>query len=341
MIPVQNLYYILCYAWNRLEEGNIISVDQVDREDIAGLFGKVMAEGISHILRRGLDRGYILRYEESGSIRGRIDFASTLKTNFFSKPSLVCNYDVLSHDVLHNQILKSTVKKLLYREDINDEIRNELRDIYFRMHQVSEVDLSKKCFRLVQLNRNNGFYEFLLNVCELICDDLLITKTPGQSSFREYIQDEVKMRKIFEQFVRNFYDKELKKYKVKSKTIKWDASGSKEDLSVLPNMLTDVYIESDLRKIVLDTKYYKETLSENWGAEKIRSANLYQMFAYLKNLEKEVGLNGNCEGILLYPTVKGDYSHDYEIQGHRLSVRTINLNQGWREIHKDLVDIIC
>ena len=58
--------------------------------------------------------------------------------------------------------------------------------------------------------------------------------------------------------------------------------------------------------MIIDTKYYKETLAVNFNTEKIKSENLYQLFSYLMNVESKGGVNQHCEGILLYPTVKGE-----------------------------------
>ncbi len=340
-IPIQNIYYILCYAWNRLEEGKFVSVDQLDKNDVASLFGKVLASGTSHLIKKGLDRGYISHDDELSRLRGRINFDKTLKTNFFTKPSLVCDYDVLSYDILHNQIIKATIRNLFNCPKIKYEVRQELRDVYLRLHQISDINLYKKDFRLIQLNRNNSFYEFLINICEFIFDNLLISKEKGKSKFKDFIQNEVQMRSIFEEFVRNFYKKELgDDYEVNREDIQWDAIGSDEDKAFLPKMQTDISLERNNRKIIMDTKYYKETLSSHHNTEKIKSENLYQLFSYLMNAEAKGGNNIECEGILLYPTIDDDYSFDYFIKGHKVSIRTINLNQNWQGIHEDLIEIV-
>ena len=339
-IPIHNIYYILCYAWNRLEARDIIGVCQLDRNDVASLFGKVMAAGVSRLLRWGLDRGYVMHSEETGRIRGRINFDVTLKTNFFSKPRLVCEYDAFDYNVLHNQILKATVRNLLSCADLKDDVRDELRDVFLRLYQIDDIVLTKRCFRLVQLNRNNGFYQFMLNVCELIFDNLLINKQSGDSRFRDFIQDEKQMRTIFEEFVRNFYGKHANEFTAGSKHIHWDAKGADEAVAFLPIMITDISLESPGRKIIIDTKYYKDTLNTRRGIEKIQSAHLYQMFAYLVNSRAKLGSTDKCEGILLYPTVSDDYHFEYNIHGHRLAVQTINLDQKWQMIHEDLLEII-
>jgi 5-methylcytosine-specific restriction enzyme subunit McrC len=105
-------------------------------------------------------------------------------------------------------------------------------------------------------------------------------------------------------------------------------------------MITDISIEGHGFKFVIDTKFYKEALATHYDAEKIRSQHFYQIFAYLKNLEKQGGVNTNCTGVLLYPTVQKELNLKYVMDGHKLIIHTINLNQDWRLIDKDLKTLI-
>ena len=72
----------------------------------------------------------------------------------------------------------------------------------------------------------------------------------------------------------------------------------------------------------------------------MRSENLYQIFAYLKNLEARGGQDATAAGMLLYPTVDQSLRLDYEILGHKIYVCTLNLNQDWQSIMKDLLLLV-
>ena len=37
-IPILNIYYLLCYAWDRLREGQIVDVSALDSHDLSNLF---------------------------------------------------------------------------------------------------------------------------------------------------------------------------------------------------------------------------------------------------------------------------------------------------------------
>lgn len=339
-IPIQNIYYLLCYAWDRLEEGETISVSQVGKNEIAQLFATVLIEGLSHLFKKGLDRGYVEYSEEIQRIRGKIDFPMNIKRNFFKQPRLYCEFDELDYNILHNQILKATVKNMIGCEGLESDTNNKLKNLCLRLHEIDDIGLTKKKFRQVQLNRNNFFYDFMIKVCELIYDNLLISKQGEGGKFKDFVQDEILMRRIFEGFVRNFYKRHLEVYDyVGRRNIDWKLDPfTSEAGNVLPIMQTDINLEFSDRKVIIDTKYYRETLSDNG---KIKSDNLYQLYAYLMNQEKiDNPLTAKCEGILLYPTVDKEYRYEYQHEEHKISIRSINLNQDWQKIEKDLLALI-
>ncbi len=344
-IPIQNIYYLLCYAWNKLEERNVVDVSGIESTSVLDLFAKVLIGGLRHLFKRGIDRGYVTYAEDTKCLRGKICFAPTIKRNLLMKAQVFCEYDELNHNVLHNQIIKASLGSLIRVEGLNIELKDELIGLYRKLQEIDDIQLSSAIFSRVQLHRNNGFYDFLLKICELIYDNLLITEDPGKSKFRDFLQDETKMAYLFEEFVRNFYKIELASkyhgYKVKgSEYIFWDvkeADGDGENF--LPVMKTDISIRTPSAYIIIDTKYSKETL-QSYHKKTVKSKDLYQLFAYLKNIEKRGGEFINCEGILLYPTVDQDLDLKYEIQGHKISVRTIDLSKDWRKIHNDLMLIV-
>jgi 5-methylcytosine-specific restriction enzyme subunit McrC len=341
-IPIQNIYYLLSYAWNKLEERDVVSVKPLDCRSAVDLFAKVLSNGMSYIMRRGLDRGYVPHHERTSRLRGRIDFGTTLRTTYCRHPSLFCEYDELSYDVLHNQIVRTTIARLLLVPDMDDAIREELRLIDQRLGHISRIPLAKKHFSLVQLHSNNYFYDFLLKVCELIYDNLMVSDEDGSTKFMDFLREEDAMGRLFEEFVRNFFKREQSRFQVGCEIINWQAKPLGDTpMDMLPTMRTDVSLTSPQRKIIIDTKYYVHALQVHYAKESIHSANLYQLHAYLTNTDAEEGVQSGCEGILLYPTVERELDLQYEIKGHKISIRTINLNQEWQDIHRSLLRMVA
>jgi 5-methylcytosine-specific restriction enzyme subunit McrC len=91
---------------------------------------------------------------------------------------------------------------------------------------------------------------------------------------------------------------------------------------------------------MIECKFTPEATKPHYEAEKLRSSHLYQIHAYLSNLPAGE-LNDSCEVILLYPTVDMPMNASYVYEGHKISIRTVDLNQPWRGIHQDLVAMVA
>jgi 5-methylcytosine-specific restriction enzyme subunit McrC len=339
-IPIQNIYYLLCYAWNKLDERDIVAVTLDDCKNIIDLFAKVLISATTHLFKRGLDRDYIHHHEDRSTLRGKIRFDPSLKRNLFHQGKAHCHFDDLHYDILHNQILKTTIHRLILNKSLDHDLKNQLIGLYRRFHGIEEIDLSSRVFRSVRLHRNNYFYDFPLRICELIYDNFLVAEGAGDVRFRDFLRDR-RMWQLFQEFVRNFYRMEQYGFRVIGSGIKWHGKGLTEHASeMLPNMNTDITLKSRDKKIIIDTKFYKDALVTHHGKQMVRPDHLYQLFAYVKN---DAGDDDprRFEGMLLYPKVDDEpLDLQYKIHGHRISVRSINLNQEWRTIHQDLLALL-
>ena len=52
-IPIENIYYLLCYAWDKLEEKDIVSVNKLDSKNILDLLSRVLINGMNYLIKRG------------------------------------------------------------------------------------------------------------------------------------------------------------------------------------------------------------------------------------------------------------------------------------------------
>ena len=337
-IPIKNIYYMLCYAWDRLKEKDMILVDKIKGNDLLDLFARVLISGLNYLVKRGLDRRYLAINDDIGFIRGKINFNDSIKKLAWLNAKMTCEYDDFSYNILHNQIIKTTIEMLINYKELSGELKDNLLSLYKYFRYFDTVKLNKKTFSQVRISKNNQYYEFILKICEFIFENLLVDESIGQTKFREFDREPKQMAYLFENFVRNFYRRELKEYKVGRENIKWDVDDGFNDY--LPLMQTDISIESDFKKIIVDTKFYKNAFTYHMDSKKLNSNNLYQLFAYLKNIEAKGGLNTKAEGILLYPMINQQIDYDYLIQGHKIKIRTVDLNQEWKLIYDRLINIV-
>jgi 5-methylcytosine-specific restriction enzyme subunit McrC len=90
--------------------------------------------------------------------------------------------------------------------------------------------------------------------------------------------------------------------------------------------------------LIIDTKFYRNTLATFHDAQSVHSANLYQMFAYLTNARTQDGRH--VSGMLLYPKVDKDLRHTYRLHGLDIHVYTVDLSQDWKLIRADLLELV-
>ena len=154
--------------------------------------------------------------------KGKIDLTNSLKRGLLLRNVVTCLADSLSHDVLHNRIIRTTLRRLAETADVDPDLCHELRTLEKQLDGVSPIALHAGHFARVQLHRNNAFYRFLLHVCELCFYALLAEESHGDYRFKDFIRDEVRMRKDFQDFVYNFYRIEQKHFVVASERFDWD-----------------------------------------------------------------------------------------------------------------------
>ena len=338
-IPIQNIYYLLCYAWDKLEERDVVGVEATDAASLVELLARVLITGTNHLLKRGFDRGYVPQHEWTGRLRGRVCFPEALGRNGLMTARLPCDFDELSYNVLHNRILKATMQRLIRSRELAPEYSEGLAHLCRMFSDIQDIELNSRLFGQVQLHRNNQFYDFLLKVCELIHRNLLPSEQTGASKFMDFTRDRHQMAVLFEGFVRKFYQ-EHTHYRVKRENIYWHwTPADQASADLLPRMQTDISLNSSTRKIIIDCKFTPEATQKHFEAETLRSSHLYQMNAYMANLPAGE-LNETCQIILLYPTVGTPISATYAHKRQKIAIRTINLSQPWELIHRDLLALV-
>jgi 5-methylcytosine-specific restriction enzyme subunit McrC len=263
-----------------------------------------------------------------------------IRTNATRTGRLPCAFDELSYDVLHNQILKATMRRLIRAQGLDSKNSEGLAQLCRMFSEIQDIELTNRAFGNVQLYRNNQFYAFLLKVCELIHRNLLVSEKSGGSKFMDFIRDKRQMAILFENFVRAFYRVHTD-YTVKREDIYWRwIAADQVAAGLLPKMQTDISLTSATRKIIIDCKFTPEATQHHYEAETLRSAHLYQINAYLTNLPAGK-LTETCEMMLLYPMVDSPFSHNFMDRKHKISIRTIDLDQRWQGIHRDLLALVA
>ncbi len=112
-IPIENIYYLLCYAWNKLDEKDRVSISIDDKTELLDLFAKVLINASKMLLKRGIDKSYIDHTTELAGVKGKLEMSQTLKSNLLYRQRTICTFDEFSANILSNQILVTTLYILI------------------------------------------------------------------------------------------------------------------------------------------------------------------------------------------------------------------------------------
>ncbi len=341
-IPIRNLFYLLSYVWDVDWEMEWSAIDANKSGDALNLLARVLTVSTDRIIRRGLDRGYKDVSEEIFGVRGRIDIANTIKRNGFANARLTCTFEELDFSVLHNQIIKTTLENLSYVHGLDKDLREEVLDLRRRLKAIEPIELSQNIFSTVRFHSNIRNYRLPVAVAKLIYDQLMPSQETGKYQFVNITEE--KIHAIFEKYVFKFYEKHLGQTMytgIKRDSLSWQETYFEEGIDdFLPIMKTDVSLFNAVSKLVIECKFYESALQSRRIdgrdlKETFISNHLYQLFAYLKNLE--IKDQKAIAGLILYPQNGKKISSSYVMQGHKVSVQTIDLDVTPQEINNAML----
>lgn len=335
MIRIQNIYYMLSYAFQVLTERGYKQVATEEFENVGELCSEILIKGVSSQIKRGLGKEYIAQEKSLSFLRGKIDISSSLKEQTLIKKQLVCNYDEFSENSYMNRIIRTTMEVLL-RCDISRDRKSRMRKLLVYFSAVEPLTVNRINWQ-IQYNRNNQTYQMLIAICYLIIKGLLQTTTDGNTKLMDFL-DEQRMCRLYEKFILEYYRKEHPEIRAAASQIPWDLDDGYSDM--LPVMQSDIMLEKGDHTLVIDAKYYSHTTQTQYDVHTLHSGNLYQIYAYVKNLDK--CQTGNVSGMLLYARTDELVlpDNEYSMGGNRISVKTLNLDCDFAEIRKQL-DELC
>lgn len=338
MIPIKNIYYMLSYAFQTLNEQGYKNLAAEDFDNAGDLCAAILIRGISYQLKRGLGREYISETDTISAIRGKIEITESIKNQSMIRSQMVCTYDEFSVNLPLNQIIKSTMM-LLLKADISKARKKELRKLMVYFDDVSVVDVRSINWS-INYNRNNQTYRLLITICYLVVKGLLQSKSDGSVKMMDFL-DEQRMCRLYEKFILEYYKKHYPQIRTAASQIDWaldDGIGT-----MLPTMQSDImlsYQKGDIDKtLIIDAKYYTHTTQVQYDVHTLHSNNLYQIFTYVKNKATK---GGEVSGMLLYAKTDEEIypNNEYKMSGNQITVRTLDLNCDFEDIAVQLDSII-
>ena len=335
MIRIKTIYYMLSYAFQILNEQGYKQLLTEKFDNTAELCAAILSKGVSLQIKRGLGKAYLSQTESLAAVKEKINITASIKEQSFMQKKLICTYDEFSVNFYMNRIIKTTMDLLLHSE-ISKARKKELRKLFVFFGDVKPINIKNINWQ-IQYNKTNQSYQMLISICYLIIKGLLQTNSDGTTKLMDFL-DEQRMCKLYEKFILNYYKKEHSPIKTSSSQISWDLDDNKSDM--LPVMQSDIMLQYKEKTLIIDAKYYSHTMQTHYDVHTLHSNNLYQIYTYVKNFDKEK--TGNVSGMLLY--AKTDEitlpQNSYQISGNKIMVDTLNLDCDFIEIKKHLDNIV-
>lgn len=334
-IPIRNIYYMLSYAYQTLNLSEYKQIGTEKFKNVKELYAEILSIGIPVLIRRGLSKDYISIEETSNVIKGKIDINSTIKKNSLVNKKVAVVYDEFSENILLNQIIKATLVYLSRSNKINQKMRRLFYGLLPYFAEVSDVELDLQLWKNIRYNRQNIRYQFIVDVCRYIYEELLFDES-SKSQIMKEVQDEQRLSSLYEKFIFAFFKRETY-YNVSRPQIQWKVDDGFTE--ALPIMQTDLVLQKDKKTLIVDAKFYSESMVARFegGAAKQKSGNLYQIFTYINNWKKET--DETVAGMLLYAktTALNQPNHNYHIKDNQIFVVSLDLQQDFNGIKENLL----
>ncbi|WP_026658197.1 5-methylcytosine-specific restriction endonuclease system specificity protein McrC [Butyrivibrio sp. AC2005] len=336
-ILIKNIYYMLTYAFQILRQSNYDDIAAEDFVNIHDMFAAILGKGVAQQLKHGLYREYILKNDTLTTMRGKLDLNETFKNKMQKKRVLTCEFDELSVNNLMNQILKTTMTLLIRQRTVKKENRALLKKNLLFFDDVAYIAPELIRWDRIRYQRNNQSYRMLLNVSRLVLEGLLLSTEKGNVKMAAFLDDQ-RMSHLYEKFILEYYRYHHPELHANPDQIKWNLDDDND--MWLPSMISDITLKKGDLTLIVDAKYYRKQMQDNYNVQSFRNANLYQIFTYVKNLDKEN--TGMVSGMLLYAKTDEEFQpkNRFSMGGNSIAVDSLDLNLPFSDISGQLEKIV-
>lgn len=340
-IFIKNIYYMLSFAFQVLKQSNYEDVSSEKFDEVQDLFAAILSKGVAQQLKQGLYKEYATKDEMLTVMRGKLDLSETIQNRIQRKQKLVCEFDELSENNLFNQILKTTIHYLVRDDAVATERKSALKKVLVFFDGIDLLIPSEIQWSRLYYQKNNKNYEMLMNVCYFVLNGMLQTTEKGEYKMTAFSDEH--MARLYEKFILEYY-RQRHPYlsEAKAAQVKWNLVGenSASMIRFLPIMQTDIYLRLKEKILIIDAKYYGRTLQQQYDKYTLHSGNVYQIFTYVKNQDKDN--TGNVAGILLYAKTDEAITPDcmFNMGGNQIGAKTLDLNVDFKVIAAQLDKLV-
>ena len=350
-IPVRNLWLLMLYASGLIRYSGVrrVAVEE-NPDEIPDLVAEILCHEAERRLKRNLSYGYRRCASVLNCIRGRVDLVATQSKGLLSRGMIACSFDDLTTNTARNRLVRAaleTMGRTLGQKNRDlarrcGAIANALRALGVLGDRPNRIEIGTD-----RIGRHDEGDQRMVTAAMLAFNLALPTEEEGERLLGRPDREISWVRCLYEKAVAGFYDVVLSPdgwHVEAGKPLNWLVDEQTPGISaILPSMRTDVVLEnhSHSRRIVIDTKFNSLLMKGWYREETIRSAYLYQIYAYIRSQENEQDhLSRRAAGLLLHPSIGQTIDETVVIQGHPIRFATVDLAAEARDIRQQLLRVV-
>ncbi len=345
-IPVRNLWFLMLYASDLFRTRGIGNIGLEDSPDeLPDLVAEILAHAVEQRRRRHLSQGYRAREAVLNRVRGRIDVLKTERHQLLARGLVACRFDELTIDTPRNRFVRAALEsicRIVRRQDVVHRCRSLAAGM--KAQGVSGIAPSRAEISIDRFGRNDADDRFMVAAAKLALDLTLPTESLGSSLLSLPDREATWVRRLFERAIGGFYDVVLSPHGWRVRcgcTLGWQIEQKTPGIDhILPTMRTDVVLDHapSGRRIIIDTKFTSIVTAGWYREETLRSAYVYQIYAYLRSqVGRGDALADSASGLLLHPSVGDAVDQTAVIQGHSIRFATVDLTASSAGIRAQLL----
>jgi len=273
---------------------------QASLDGLKSDFFEVLIYLFSKYTRELLNNSIYQQYEDVNKeiphIKGRLNTIEYINQNISKGRwhKLNCSYDAFVFDNEFNRIIKY-VANLLFNITSSQDNKKYLREILFILDEVSEERATADQCSNIVFNPIFGEFETVRDYCHLFLSNSISFDYKNDLKLFAFL---LPMEYVFEDFIFGFIEKEIEAITAKSQR-----SDTYLDEAKHFNLKPDLFLKTEYKSLVADTKYKIIYSDEKDPKKGISQNDLYQMLAYAVRFEVD-------EIILFYPNTIKDLQKD-------------------------------
>ncbi len=186
----------------KIQRGGAASIE-LQKYSLLDVFILQFCDQLHAELMQGKIRNYVEKHENINVLRGRLRVEQQFKYNLAHKERLYCQYDELSENNTHNQVIKY-ILRLMMKISTGTMVRKKLTELIMRFDAIRDVKVNLKMIDSLTFDRSTCRYELIFQQCCWFLQGLHPDVLVGKNTCISLLFD---MNKLFECYAAGVFRK--------------------------------------------------------------------------------------------------------------------------------------